>query len=197
MDFVRRWSERTELPCTDFIRWLGLSKGKFYDWRKRYGKANEHNALVPRDHWLEPWERDAILAHYLPDVSAREDGSHLPLVWQMVQGLFQWFPWYQQDEAHRIGPAGTPPEVVQQMVLEYLAAGPGYGRAYRAAFYNEDATRVMDITVPVRVIRWEGSLLKTYADRYDRFDWPDTVRMFPCEKSPEDRLRAIREALAA
>lgn len=31
-------------------------------WQSRYGKANEHNALVPRDHWLEPAERDAIIA---------------------------------------------------------------------------------------------------------------------------------------
>jgi transposase InsO family protein len=37
---------------------------KFYDWRKRYGKVNEHNALVPRDHWLEDWEKKAILNFY-------------------------------------------------------------------------------------------------------------------------------------
>jgi putative transposase len=34
---------------------------KFYDWRTRYGLANEHNALVPRDWWLEDWEKKAIL----------------------------------------------------------------------------------------------------------------------------------------
>jgi hypothetical protein len=25
--------------------------------RDRYGKANEHNVLVPRDHWLTQWEK--------------------------------------------------------------------------------------------------------------------------------------------
>jgi hypothetical protein len=30
--------------------------------KKRYGKANEHNALVPRDHWLTEEERSAIIA---------------------------------------------------------------------------------------------------------------------------------------
>jgi putative transposase len=34
---------------------------KFYDWRTRHGLANEHNALVPRDWWLEDWEKKAIL----------------------------------------------------------------------------------------------------------------------------------------
>jgi len=47
-----------------FIGWMGLSPGKFYDWKKRYGKANEHNAWVPRDHWLLPWEKEAIVAFY-------------------------------------------------------------------------------------------------------------------------------------
>jgi hypothetical protein len=41
-----------------------IARGKFFDWKRRYGKVNEHKALVPRDHWLEPWERDAIVAFH-------------------------------------------------------------------------------------------------------------------------------------
>jgi hypothetical protein len=44
-----------------FVLWLGLALSKFYSWRTRYGKANEHNAQVPHDHWLEDWEKQAIL----------------------------------------------------------------------------------------------------------------------------------------
>jgi len=61
VDFVRTWSEKTELPIVCFLDWLELSRAKFASWRQRYGKANEHNALVPRDHWLDEWERQAIL----------------------------------------------------------------------------------------------------------------------------------------
>jgi hypothetical protein len=32
---------------------LGITQSKFYDWRKRYGKVNEHNSWIPRDRWLE------------------------------------------------------------------------------------------------------------------------------------------------
>jgi len=60
VDFVRVWSDKTELPAKRFIGWLGVGK-KFFAWKDRYGKANEHNALVPRDFWLEDWERRAIL----------------------------------------------------------------------------------------------------------------------------------------
>lgn len=60
-DFVDYWTRRSGLPNSRFIRWLGISQSKFYDWRKRYGMANEHNAKTPRDFWLEPWEKQAIL----------------------------------------------------------------------------------------------------------------------------------------
>jgi putative transposase len=64
VDFVREFSGRTELPVTRVVGWLGIARGKFFDWRERYGQANEHNALVPRDHWLEPRERQAILDYF-------------------------------------------------------------------------------------------------------------------------------------
>jgi putative transposase len=64
VDFVREFSTRTDLPVTRVVGWLGIARGKFFDWRQRYGKANEHNALVPRDHWLEARERQAILDYF-------------------------------------------------------------------------------------------------------------------------------------
>jgi putative transposase len=61
VDFVARWSERTEIAVRLLVLWLGISLSKFYDWRKRYGKVNEHNARIPRDHWLTEEEKQAIL----------------------------------------------------------------------------------------------------------------------------------------
>jgi transposase InsO family protein len=61
VDFTTEWSERTEIPADRFIAWIGIQRGKFYAWKHRYGKANEHNGRVPRDHWLTPAERQAIL----------------------------------------------------------------------------------------------------------------------------------------
>ena len=61
IDFVATWSEETELPATRLIGWLGLSASKYFNGKQRYGKANEHNTQVPRDHWLEAWEHEAIV----------------------------------------------------------------------------------------------------------------------------------------
>jgi hypothetical protein len=44
-----------------FIEWLDVGKGTFYRWRQRYGHGNEHNGNVPRDHWLDEWEKQAIV----------------------------------------------------------------------------------------------------------------------------------------
>ena len=52
VDFVNAWAEKTELPVCRLLGWIGLGTSKFHDGKQRYGKVNEHNAWVPRDHWL-------------------------------------------------------------------------------------------------------------------------------------------------
>jgi len=58
---VRGWSGKTEIRESRLVKQIGLSRSKFYNWRDRHGKVNEHNELVPRDCWLEPGEVDAIV----------------------------------------------------------------------------------------------------------------------------------------
>jgi transposase InsO family protein len=64
LDFVTKWSAQTELPAKRFVGWLGIARGKFYQWKQHYGRAHEHNGKVPRDHWIEPWERDGIIDYF-------------------------------------------------------------------------------------------------------------------------------------
>jgi transposase InsO family protein len=73
VDFVNRWTEKTEIAMGRFTTWIGMPRGKFFDWRERYGRVNEHNAWVPRDHWLEDWEKRAIIGYWEqhPDVGYR------------------------------------------------------------------------------------------------------------------------------
>jgi transposase InsO family protein len=65
VDFVRRWSDQTELGPGRFVPWLGITASKFYSWRKRYGQVNEHNGWIPRDFWLVDWEKQAIIDYHL------------------------------------------------------------------------------------------------------------------------------------
>lgn len=58
------WTERAELPARRLLGWIGLGASKFHDWKRRYGKVNEHNGKVPRDWWLEDWEKQAIVDYH-------------------------------------------------------------------------------------------------------------------------------------
>jgi putative transposase len=64
VDYVRYWSNTTEIAATTLVCWIGISRSKYHDWRSRYGKVNEHNAWIPRDTWLTPAEWQAILDYY-------------------------------------------------------------------------------------------------------------------------------------
>ena len=64
VDFVIYWSKRMETPAVSFIGWLRVSRSKFYQWRSRYGLENCHNGKIPRDYWLQEWEKQAIICYY-------------------------------------------------------------------------------------------------------------------------------------
>jgi putative transposase len=69
VDYVHYWADRSQVGKGRIVKWIGLGSSKFYNWQQRYGKATEHNARIPRDHWLEAWERKAIIRgfHAHPD----------------------------------------------------------------------------------------------------------------------------------
>ena len=60
VDFIRGWSDKTEIPVCRFLPWIGIGTSKFHDWKKRFGQVNEHNAWIPRDHWLTDDEKLSI-----------------------------------------------------------------------------------------------------------------------------------------
>ncbi len=64
VDYVRHWSQRAELPAKRLLEWLGLPSSRFHQWQQRYGKVNAHNGHLPRDWWLEAWEKEAILTYH-------------------------------------------------------------------------------------------------------------------------------------
>ncbi len=64
VDYVRYWSEKTTIKTEKMVNQLGIARSKYYDWRCRYGKVNEHNSWIPRDFWLTDEEKQAILDYY-------------------------------------------------------------------------------------------------------------------------------------
>ena len=65
MDFVRRWSEKTEIGAGRFHRVAQHHRQQVLQLAGTLRKVNEHNGWVPRDFWLEDWEKQAIIGFHL------------------------------------------------------------------------------------------------------------------------------------
>ncbi len=59
---------------------MGIARARFYDWRRRRGAPNRHNAPIPKDGWLLEWEKDAILDFYFKNSGE----GYRRLAWMMV-----------------------------------------------------------------------------------------------------------------
>jgi putative transposase len=64
IDFLGHWSAKSEIPVKALLPWLELPASKYPDWKGRYGRANQHNGLIPRDHGLEDWEKRAMISFH-------------------------------------------------------------------------------------------------------------------------------------
>ncbi len=80
IDYVAEWKKKTELPAKQLVCWLAIGQSKFHNWKKRYGKVNEHNAMVPRDHWLEDWEKKAMVQFH----AEHSDNGYRCLTYMMM-----------------------------------------------------------------------------------------------------------------
>jgi transposase InsO family protein len=80
IDFITQWSSTSGIGVRRFLVWLGLSQKRYYSWKERYGKTNEHNSWIPRDHWLEEWEKEAIVGYYVE----HSEGGYRRLTYMML-----------------------------------------------------------------------------------------------------------------
>ena len=55
------YHDRTGYPLRTLLSIADIPAGKFYDWRNRVLLPNRHHGILPREHWLLPWEKAAII----------------------------------------------------------------------------------------------------------------------------------------
>lgn len=65
VEFIEYWCQRSSISKTRILRFIGLKANKYYQWFQRKGIDNQHNAPIPRWHWILPWEKEAILNYYV------------------------------------------------------------------------------------------------------------------------------------
>jgi putative transposase len=52
---------KTDTPVNKLLGIIGISSSKYYSWINRVDQPNNHNGIIPKRHWILPWERDAII----------------------------------------------------------------------------------------------------------------------------------------
>lgn len=205
------WSDPLAEPAEDlagyvtalysFTRRLGLETFGLYgtatgaqiaiEFSKTYGARVDYLILDNAAHFTDE-ERDSIVSGYFPDLTPDATGSHLTRIWSVARDQCMFFPWHQATPQTRLPAGGVNTGVVHQMAMEFLQAGKDYDRAYRAAFANEKMERVRPLTVPVIIMRWQGSILKSYTDRFDSVEWPENFTMLHKGPGRGQRIEAFR-----
>ena len=140
-------------------------------------------------------ERRRILNGYLPDVTPSADGSHLARAWLAAHDGTLFFPWHAPAAANRISRELGAAAAMQATALGYLRAGPGYASIYRAAFRNERVDRLAQVSIPLVILRWQGSILARWTGRLDTRAWGANVTMAHCGPSLDDRWTCLEDHL--
>lgn len=138
-------------------------------------------------------ETASILENYFPDLTPQEDGSHLQKTWEIVSGMFSYFPWFSKEEKHKLDYPTLPSNVLHTVACDFLVSGSGYSKAYRAAFEHEKAAYVKQLSVPTSVFRWKGSIILPYTDRLLAHSLPTNVQAKEISADNNTRLSEMTE----
>jgi pimeloyl-ACP methyl ester carboxylesterase len=97
-------------------------------------------------------EREQHLANYTPAIDPEPDGSHLLRYWNMRRDMHVYFPWYLHTATARMDREIPGPEELHDHLVDFLKAGSGYGKGYRAAFTHNTSEALDLLTVPTLIL---------------------------------------------
>lgn len=113
--FVEEISRRSDIARSRLVALVGVTCSNYYAWRRRLSTANRHNGAQPRDHWILPWERAAILAY----CRSRLDQGYRRLTWQMLD-----------QNVVAVSPSTTYRVLSQEGLLKRWAGGEGSAKGH-------------------------------------------------------------------
>ena len=64
--------KKSHLGISRIIAMLGIDRRKYYNWRQRLGVGNNHNGQQPKQHWLTPVERQAIIEYATKHIGSNQ-----------------------------------------------------------------------------------------------------------------------------
>jgi pimeloyl-ACP methyl ester carboxylesterase len=123
-----------------------------------------------------PAEQTQYAQFYLAPIRADWSGTHLAWLWSRVKDQFTVFPWHLMGQWARLPRALLDPPAMQNVVVDFLAAGDNYRAAYSAAFRFDGGSEIRALTVPTTVLARSDDLLFGDLDRLGKLPINVTVQ---------------------
>ena len=140
-----------------------------------------------------PAEQAEHLASYLPPIRPSWDGAHLAFIWSRVKDQFTVHPWHLNAHSARVPRPLPSADILQAVVVDFLAAGDDYRPAYAAAFRFDGLAGLRGLTVPAAVMARSDDSLFDDLDAVQ--DVPDCITVQRLSADPAAWAAAVRQAL--
>jgi pimeloyl-ACP methyl ester carboxylesterase len=140
-----------------------------------------------------PVEQTEYAQFYLQPIRPDWAGMHLAWLWSRVKDQFTVFPWHLMGQWARLPRALLPPSAMQNVVVDFLAAGDAYRAAYAAAFRFDGAPAASALTTSTTVMARSDDLLFGHLDRFSRL--PANVRVQRLGDDASEWVAAVRAAM--
>ena len=128
-----------------------------------------------------PTEQAEYLATYLAPIRPEWDGTHLAFLWSRVKDQFTFFPWYLRGQYARLRRPLPPLSVLQNVIVDFLAAGDDYRPGYAAAFRIAGDAMLRRVVVPTTVMARVDDLLFGHLDLLQNLPATITIDRLPAD----------------
>jgi pimeloyl-ACP methyl ester carboxylesterase len=143
-----------------------------------------------------PQAREEMLRRYLPGITRHPHGLHLVQAWHYVRDTYLFWPWFQQDAAHRRAVDLPPLSALHDKVLEVLKGLDGFEFLYAAAFAHDKASRLPLLATRTLFVTSEGNSQREALARVAALAPLAEARLVAGHYRPEDQAETARAVAA-
>jgi pimeloyl-ACP methyl ester carboxylesterase len=143
-----------------------------------------------------PGARDEMLRRYLPGIVRHPHGLHLAQAWHYVRDTYLFWPWFEQDAAHRRAVDLPPLGALHDKVLEVLKGLDGYEFLYAAAFAHDKAARLPLLATRALFVTSDGNSQREALDRVAALAGGAETRLVAGHYRPEGQAETARTIAA-
>lgn len=140
--------------------------------------------------------RKQLYENYAPKMQPDAYGGHLAWAWRFVRDMSQFWPYFEQNAAHRLPNDVPTPDNLHPRVVDVLRALTTYHIAYRAAFSHDTAKVLPRIKVPTMLTGSERDSLSVYLDEAAALVPGSRKMLFARGTALTDQIGAVAKFLA-